>query len=116
LPRTPPAEAHGGHLTREIAAADFCLLQHRKQPEHEEALHLMRRTVNLVWVLASIARGQPAPHAEPGDIGGQRYRPFPLSALVSPSAFLATASSYAGDAKSIIYLLLKCLGAEVRRH
>lgn len=112
--RYPTAVAHGGQLTREIAAADFCLLQHRKQPEHEEALHLMRRTVNLVWVLASVARGCPAPYAEPGDVGGQRYRPFPLSALVTPTAFHGTASSYNGDAKRIIYLLFQCLGAEVR--
>lgn len=94
------------------------MLQHRKQPEHEEALHLLKRAVNPAWLLASILRGAPAPYAavfQGATLSGTSawFRPFPMAAITSTSATRITLSGITGDTRTLMHLLLRCTGAQV---
>jgi hypothetical protein len=64
LLRLPPnlaAELHGGTCTADLQEADLFVLQHRRQPECEEARRLFRPAVGLLWVLTCITTGQLVP-------------------------------------------------------
>jgi hypothetical protein len=108
------AEQQGGSLTSDIAAADYCVLQHRKQPEYQEACHLFKRCVNIAWVLAAVMLGSlPSATGGSGSSSSSRYRPFPMAAIASSSTQRACISGFTGNERAVVTLMLRCTGAKV---
>lgn len=68
----------------------------------------LRRTVGLLWVLASIAKGRPVAAGRQ-----RRYKPFERSALTTPSAQRACCSGFKDLERRFVMLLMRCTGAEV---
>lgn len=57
--------------------------------------------------MATVGRGAPAP------LGPRAFKPFPASALVRESDLRLSTTGYAGRARNLLLLLLRCTGAEV---
>jgi hypothetical protein len=113
LPACLSAEQQGGSLTSDIAAADYCVLQHRKQPEHQEACHLFKRCVNIAWVLAAVMLGSLPSSTGGSSSSSSRYRPFPMAAIASSSTQRACISGFTGNERAVVTLMLRCTGAKV---